>query len=241
MIFPVKVPYTISADMVKFSGAAFASEPDPFYLAEKKKELAVFRADLCAQDYGTDHIIKQAAEFVGHDVDSLEALALHLEEDIALLKEGVVQAICFCFPSGFIPARNIGLDFSQVHAPVADSEKLRAAGPKVAALISQEGAMFQRKVWGISSLGSLSQHPGYTRPVAHGIEDLYFRTETQTTVGLAGGISLFFVKVEMHSLHEIWQNMEKRKRLIDSVSSMSDAVLKYKNLVEIKSILFAHA
>jgi len=101
--------------------------------------------------------------------------------------------------------------------------------------------MFRRYVWGISSLGSLSQHPGYKRPEPKRVEDLYFRTETQTTIGLSAGVTLFFVKVDMHPLGNVWQDVEKRKLLIESVSSMTDAVLQYKHMVEIKSILLKNS
>ena len=238
MLFPVKIPYTISADITKYSGPAFTFEPNPNYIAAKRKELGLYRNDLCATTEDATPHIEQTASYIGTSaINNLEELALKLEEDIAILKEGIVKGICFCFPSGFIPARTIGLDFFHVHAPVADGDKLRASGPKVSSLISKEGAMFRRYVWGISSLGSLSQHPGYERPVAKTIGDLYFRTETQTTVGLVNDVALFFVKVEMHPLSLVWDDQEKRNQLVESVCSMSDAVLKYKNLVSIKSIL----
>ena len=63
---------------------------------------------------------------------------------------------------------------------------------KVTKLISMEGAMFRRYVWTITPLIGLSQHPEYSRPTPNDISDLYFRTETQTTVGLGNDISLFF-------------------------------------------------
>lgn len=238
MIFPVKVPYTISADISKYSGSAFAVHPDPFYIVEKRKELQQWQNDICSSTEDAAAYIHQAAKYIGApDVDTIESLALTIEEDIAILKNGVVKAICFCFPSGFIPAHIIGLDFFQVHAPVADGDKLRAAGPKVSELISKEGAMFRRFVWGVSSLGRLSQHPGYERPLARGIDELFFRTETQTTVGLTEAVTVFFVKVEMHPLAEIWEDMDKRKQLVESICSMSEAVLTYKHLIHIKSLL----
>lgn len=238
MIFPVKVPYTISADISKYTGPAFAVDPDPVYISEKRNELTQWRTDSCGSEADASESIHQAAKFIGAaEVNTIESIALRLEEDISILQKGVVKAICFCFPSGFIPARTIGLDFFQVHAPVADGDKLRAAGPKVSELISKEGAMFRRFVWGISSLGRLSQHPGYPRPAASRIDDLYFRTETQTTVGLAEEVAVFFVKVEMHPLALVWDDVEKRKILVESVCSMSENVLAYKNMEGIKSIL----
>jgi hypothetical protein len=79
--------------------------------------------------------------------------------------------------------------------------------------------------------------PSYTKPTPQSINDLYFRTETQTTVGIGGDICLFFVKVEMHPLQLVWDDYEKRRLIVDSVNSMSEAVLGYKNLAFIKSII----
>jgi hypothetical protein len=79
--------------------------------------------------------------------------------------------------------------------------------------------------------------PSYTKPTPQSIHDLYFRTETQTTVGIGGDICLFFVKVEMHPLLQVWDDPEKRTLIVDSIHSMSEAVLDYKNLVHIKKII----
>jgi hypothetical protein len=79
--------------------------------------------------------------------------------------------------------------------------------------------------------------PGYTRPRPQSIHDLYFRTETQTTVGIGGDICLFFVKVEMHPLQQVCDDPEKRTLIVDSINSMSEAVLDYKNLRIIKEVI----
>jgi hypothetical protein len=79
--------------------------------------------------------------------------------------------------------------------------------------------------------------PSYARPTPQSINDLYFRTETQTTVGIGGDICLFFVKVNMLPLQQLWDDPEKRTLIVDSINSMSEAVLDYKNLGLIKRIL----
>lgn len=246
MIFPVKVPYTISADIAKFAGAPYAAAPSEYYIEQKKRELSHLRQDILGLSTGIDPLWPQIREYFGDTscltgVAALEALALGLEEDIAILKDGILEGISFCFPSGFIPVRNLGLDFFDMHLPVADGDRLRASGPKVSALISKEGSMFRRFVWGITSLDTLSQHPDYIRKEPARIEDLFFRTETQTTVGLAGNVCLFFVKVEMTPLEQLWAELEKRRMLLDSVQSMSEAVLDYKNMRSIKNILIHNA
>ena len=148
-----------------------------------------------------------------------------------------MQSIGFCFPSGFYPAQKLGLSFFDMHLPVGDGETLRRSSEKVSALISKQDAMFRRHVWTLTSLPSLSQLPSYTRPVPQSINDLYFRTETQTTVGIDGHICLFFVKVEMHPLQQVWDDSGKRQLIVDSINSMSEAVIAYKNLSHIKRIV----
>jgi hypothetical protein len=100
--------------------------------------------------------------------------------------------------------------------------------------------LFRRHVWTVTSLPGLSQHPGYQRPVASGIDDLYFRTETQTTVGMAGDTCLFFVKVDMHPLALVWEDKSKRDLLLKSINSMTASTLEYKNLHAAKAILNSH-
>ena len=236
MIFPVKVPYTVGPDIVKYEGAAFNAGPDPAYLLEKKRELALHETHIC-RTISNDYLHHLNA-FCGFDVNTtLQDICIQLEEDLAILKDGHLHTIGFCFPSGFYPAQKLGLSFFDMHLPVGDGETLRRSSEKVSALISKQDAMFRRYVWTLTSLPSLSQLPSYNKPTPQSINDLYFRTETQTTVGIGGDICLFFVKVEMHPLQLVWEDPEKRTLIVDSVNSMSEAVLGYKNLAFIKSII----
>ena len=236
MIFPVKVPYTVGPDIVKYEGPAFNANPDPAYLLEKKKELDLHGSHVCgtiSNDY-----LHHLNTFCGIDVNTtLPEICVKLEEDIAILKDGHLHTIGFCFPSGFYPVQKLGLSFFDMHLPVGDGETLRRSSEKVSALISKQDAMFRRYVWTLTSLPSLSQLPSYTRPTPQSIEDIYFRTETKTTVGIGGDICLFFVKVNMHPLPQVWDDPEKRTLIVDSINSMSEAVLDYKNLRIIKEII----
>ena len=236
MIFPVKVPYTVGPDIVKYEGAAFNIYPDPSYLLEKKKELELHGGHICGSiknDY-----LHHLNAFCGFDANTtLPEICVGLEEDVAILKDGHLHTIGFCFPSGFYPTQKLGLSFFDMHLPVGDGESLRRSSEKVSALISKQDAMFRRYVWTLSSLPSLSQLPSYVRPVPQTVDDLYFRTETQTTVGIDGSICLFFVKVNMHPLQQVWDDPEKRTLIVDSINLMSEAVLDYKNLRIIKEII----
>lgn len=236
MIFPVKVPYTVGPDIAKYEGAAFNAHPDPIYLFEKKKALAINSLQICGST-STDYL-HHFNTFCGFDVNTtLPEICVRLEEDVAILKDGFLQSIGFCFPSGFYPTKKLGLSFFDMHLPVGDGETLRRSSEKVSVLISKKDAMFRRHVWTLTSLPSLSQLPSYTRPVPQTIDDLYFRTETQTTVGIDGSICLFFVKVNMHPLQQVWDDTEKRQMVLESINSMSDAVIAYKNLHLIKEVV----
>ena len=208
MIFPVKVPYTVGPDIVKYEGPAFNVHPDPVYLSEKKKELEVNEHQICGS-INSDYL-HHLNSFCGFDLNvSLPEICIRLEEDVAILQDGYLQSIGFCFPSGFYPTQKLGLSFFDMHLPVGDGETLRRSSEKVSALISKKDAMFRRHVWTLTSLPSLSQLPSYVKPVPQSINDLYFRTETQTTVGIDGSICLFFVKVDMHPLQQVWEDIGK--------------------------------
>ena len=236
MIFPVKVPYTVGPDIVKYVGPAFNAHPDPQYLSEKKKELEKNGHHICGSV--TSDYLPHLNTFCGFDRNTtLPQICTQLEEDVAILKDGFLQSIGFCFPSGFYPTQKLGLSFFDMHLPVGDGETLRRSSDKVSALISKKDTMFRRYVWTLTSLPSLSQLPSYNRPVPQTINDLYFRTETQTTVGVDGQICLFFVKVEMHPLQLVWKDPVKRQLIMESIHSMSDAVIAYKNLGLIKRIV----
>lgn len=238
MVFPVRVPYTVSADITKYAGEVFNPSPDPQYLQQKGIELGRFGHALAAVDQEGKGLVKHLSAYTGkHGIDDIRELALQLEEDVAILQDGVLRVICFCFPSGFVPAAKLGMGFFDMHQPVGDGEKLRASSDKVSSLISKEGACFRRFVWTITSLPGLSQHPDLVRPFPSSVDDLWFRTETQTTIGLADGVCLFFVKVNMYPLAAVFDDPIRKSAILNSLDSMSDAVLDYKNLWQIRELI----
>jgi hypothetical protein len=238
MIIPVKVPFTVTADMTKYAGQVFNNSPGSAYLQQKIEELDSYGDEICATLPGSAEFVQQLGDYCGiKEKNDISSIALQLEEDVAILHQGKLVSICFCFPSGFVPSSKLGMNFFDMHIPVAQGDILRAASEKVTKLISREGSSFRRYVWTITSLSGLSQHPAYTRPHPHDISDLYFRTETQTTIGLANEICLFFVKVEMKPFEHIWDDKDHRKLVLESINSMSESVLDYKNLHAVKDIL----
>lgn len=237
----IKTPYTTRPNMTRWTGPAFNTSPSNFYLEQKRQELIERQTDLYATTYEADinGLVRRANEYCSRPAHfSLVQLALTLEEDIAIMYKGMLAAICFCFPSSWIPRERIGLQLGEIHKPVADGEVLVKMSSRLAETMSDvEQGSFRRHVWTVTTSSTLSNHPAKKEnKTAQSIDDLYFRSETQTTVPLGDGISsLFFVKVEVVPLADIWA--DNKEQILDSINSMSDSIIEYKNLKDIKELL----
>ena len=228
----VKVPYTTGPNMIRNTGPVFISHPNQEIIKQKKIELEKYSADLWAQEPRIEHVVKKSAEYCNVYTDHIIDLALMLEEDVAVMHKGKLAAICFCFPSGFKPSERIGMQLGDIHKPVADSELLVKASPGISRVMCEQPS-FRRWVWSITINPDLSNHPDNKKEIIPtNIDDLYFRFETQTTAKIDNETSLFFVHVNVMPLKQVWN-----KKILDSVNSMSDAVLTYKNLHGIKKLI----
>lgn len=228
----VKTPYTTGPNMVRNIGPVFISPPDTDLIKKKKIEIEKYGTDLYGQIENQENVIKRAAEYCNVYSNNIVDLALRLEEDVAVMHQGRLAAICFCFPSGFIPSERVGMSLSDIHRPVADGEQLVKASPGISEVMCKKSS-FRRYVWTITTNPDLSNHPDNKKEtVPMNLEELYFRWETQTTAKIDNETSLFFVKVSVKPLKDIWN-----KKILESVNSMSDAVLTYKNLHQIKKLL----
>ena len=169
MIFPVKVPYTIGIDIKKYDGSVLDDYLDPEYVNQKEKEFRSWHPMICkTSDEKYNHYL---SAYTGHEGD-LKEIALQMNEDVAILKDGIVKNICFTFPSGFIPELLVGKNLFQIHAPVPEGDRLRKSSDNLIALMTKDGGVFRRFVWSLSSLKSLSQLPGKIRPKPVSIDDI---------------------------------------------------------------------
>lgn len=241
--FPVRVPYTTTPNMVRNTGDVWKRRPNKQVLEQKRQELIRHGKDLYAQtDLAANlRLGSRALEYLGLPCwYGLQQLAMSIEEDMAIMHKGRLETIVFCFPSSWIPRERIGQTLADIHAPVADGDRLRQASPRIAETMADPAqGSFRRHVWTVTNSGALSQHPANKSDlVPNSIDDLWFRLETQTTAPLGDGdSSLFFVRVETEPLSTFWNNPEQRFMLLDSVNSMTDAVLTYKNLHHVKELL----
>lgn len=228
----IKVPYTTGPNMVRNTGPVFISPANQEIIKQKKEQLHKYSADLWAQEPRAESVVKKAAEYCNVFTEEIIDLALMLEEDVAVMHKGKLAAICFCFPSGFIPSERIGMTLSDIHKPVGDGEQLVKASPGIARVMTEQPS-FRRHVWTVTNNPKLSNHPNEKIDILlQSMDDLYFRWETQTTARVDNDTSLFFVKVDVVPLKQVWD-----RKILDSINSMSDAVLTYKNLHHIKKLL----
>ena len=230
----VKIPYTVTADISKYEGEVFNKVPRWDYLEQKQTEIG--RSGFSLNE--AKPLIRKFSKYCGlSETDDIREIAFQLEEDIAILHKGKVVSMCFCFPSGFDPAEKVGQSFFELHEPVADNQKLQRASNKVNELISKAGSLYRRHVWTLTSSSKLSRHPFYREseitPTLE--EDLFFRKETQTTVGIDDDTCFFFVKVDVVPFISL--DKAAQTKIIDSINTMSDSVLQYKGLTKIKEVL----
>jgi hypothetical protein len=243
IIFPVKVPYSTAPDIIKLKDDFSLTPISDGTFQCKREELDVFPSDLADEIMSDDLLVcynKITTNYNLPKATSIKELALYVEEDVAILALGKVLAICFCSPSGFIPSQIVGKSFFEIHQPIPDSDLLLKMSAKMGSLLSDSTkGPHRRHVWTITANPSNNQHPSLKDKYAPKvIDDLYFRTEVQTTVPLGDNIhALFSVKVSMIPLKEIWNDNEKKDIILASIDSMTDAMLEYKNLKTVKSIL----
>jgi hypothetical protein len=185
-----------------------------------------------------------------------QQLSLAMQEDWVLMSpEGHFEAGSVCFPSGWAPGEKFGLSLAAIHAPVADGEALRKASQALTRAMLQKGP-FQRFVWTLTRNKNLARHPGYPTDLqAESDSALYFRYERQTTLALPrSGRALFLIRVYVVPLNVALagktgppgqveeadkQANERLAMLKGSLSSMSEAVIAYKGLRDIREQVLA--
>lgn len=232
----VQVPYLTSAKMQRCSNLGF-NLATSYSIQAKKHELSKYNEDL----YGclNADIVQAAANILElNPVTDIVDLALKIQEDLAIMHNGVLAAICFCYPSSWVPSEKLGLNFLQIHNDVADNQKLLEAGERIMKTITTTGP-FRRYVWTITNNSALSNHPkSKLTATPNSIEELYFRYETQTTVPMPNyNAAMLLVNVTVEKLSTFWDRLEHRKLILDSINSMTNTILTYKNLHHIKRLL----
>lgn len=185
-----------------------------------------------------------------------DALALGLQEDFVILHDEDTgfraRFLSVCFPSNWSPADKLGLDFSAIHAPVADNALLQAGARGIVDMAFRQAPML-RHVWLLTPGAALAQHPETRRtrwedalaaadaPGASGrlIDRVFFRVERQTTLPLpALRRGVFFIRVMVCPLAVVLRvEAGRAAQLADALDSMSAAVVAYRGMTAVRDRL----
>jgi hypothetical protein len=187
------------------------------------------------------------------------ALAEGLQEDFVILHDEAgdgfrARYLSVCFPSNWNPAEKLGLDFTAIHAPVADNAMLQAGARGIVDMAFRQAPML-RHVWLLTPNGDLAQHPETRRtrwedalaaadaPGGSGrlIDQVFFRVERQTTLPLpALRRGVFFIRVMVAPLVDVLAVAPGRAaELAEALASMSEAVVAYRGMAAVRDRLCA--
>jgi len=240
----IKVPYTTKPDMKRYDGPIIIENPLESYLEAKEVELELFPATIYESDLAIENkLVKKTVNALGlnSEYNTIISFGSSIQEDVAIFHNGKLEAYFIAFPNGWDPSDKAGKTLKELHAPVADGDEQRNMSDKIARILSAKYS-YHRYVWNVVPTGMLSMNPNYGYyDEETGVEyetenDLWFRLEHQTTFPVVKNETFaFFINVDVlpyTSLHE-----EDKKLIVESINSMSDAVLDYKHLRKVKDIL----
>lgn len=140
------------------------------------------------------------------------------------------QILSVCLPSGWDPRDKVNKTFLEIHEPIPDFDVVNKASTHIAKMITEKGP-FVRHVWTICNRPGLCRRPDLCEPwTTETLQDMWFRVERQVTIPIEGQAALFLIRVYMYRLIDVFRDQHKAQQVMDSINSMTDAVLDYKNL-----------
>jgi hypothetical protein len=136
------------------------------------------------------------------------------------------ELLAVTFPSGWPVRRRAGASLLELHAPVADGERLQRAAPGLSEALLTKGPYVQH-VWGVDPCGRLDNDPDVTYPPAP--VRWHLRVERQTTVPLPHlGRALFTIRPYLTPVEDL--SPERRRVLGAALASLSPAARAYKGV-----------
>ena len=242
----IRVPYTTVPRMEMYEGRLlsryekdYLSELERSRLIEKKKELYYQGENIWFQsDLAYHHkLVRKACDIleVEHECEIVK-LGLKIQEDIVIVHRGRLEAAFVAFPSGWKPGDKQGYTLEQLHEPVADGDDLRRTSNKITELMCSK-RRFHRYIWTLTTSRFLSAYPDYEKPEPTSLDKLWLRTEHQKTFPIEEGVTSGFL-IDVNLTPYWFLPVSLQDKIKESINSMSDAVLAYKNLQKIKDMLF---
>jgi len=237
----IKVPYTTSPDMKKYDGPIIIRPALQSYLEAKEVERDLFECTHESELAIEKQLVKKTVESLGfgEKYNTVISFGSSIQEDVAIFYQGKLEAFYVAFPSGWKPEEKAGKTLRELHEPVGDGDMLRQMSDKITSLLSAKYS-YHRYVWNVVSTGMLSMHPDYAYQSEdyepESVDDLWFRLEHQTSLPVIENEAFaFFINVDVLPYANLLE--EDKAKIVESINSMSDAVVEYKHLKKIKEIL----
>ncbi len=254
--FPVTVPYrTTPAPRPLVGPALVVDDAWPAARVRRRERLrddpdgVLVRDPDDPDDAGLLAALRAAAGLLPHPVDAGEPLALArafllaCADDLVVLRRrgpgrATTELLAVAFPSGWPPRWRAGVGLPELHAPVADGARLRAASGALTEALLTKGP-YSQHVWGLDPDGRLDRDPSAPDAAPHSCppaQDWWLRVERQTSVPLpALGRALFLIRPHLVPLTAL--TTAQRRTVHDAVASMGPEALAYKGITEVRAEL----
>ena len=141
---------------------------------------------------------------------------------------------CVCFPSSWALDEKMGKSLEEIHAVVPGLNA--SAGKAIHTFLAKmkPGTGWLRENWGLSGSAERNQHPVRRLPKlapATNPAEIFLRVEEQILCPLpeSRGV-LFGIRLRHHSLVEVWNHPEWRRRFERALETMPASMAAYKNL-----------
>jgi len=180
-------------------------------------------------------------------VDSLDALAMQVQEDLALLEitndgHDRIIALHLCFPNHWAAKDKIGKSFLASHTPVPGMGKINQRAEQLLNSLLNKGP-YVRFAWGLATDKYLNHHPIAPEGIDKNLwlgrrfdptnPHLYLRVERQVIHGFPSiNTFLFTIRTYFYDVATLKQSPTKHQALQSALQSMSAATLRYKGLAE---------
>lgn len=178
--------------------------------------------------------------------DSLDALALQIQEDIAITcrtpeKTDYLGLLHLCSPSHWAAEDKIGKSFFQVHKPIPGIERINKAAENMVEAMINKGP-FVRFIWSFVTDKRLNHHTvapsGWDAAKWKGRsfdasqkEAFYFRVERQVVYGMPEiEASLFTIRIAFVNGTDVKNSPERREQLLGALNSMTPESRQYKGV-----------
>ena len=240
----VQTPYTTSPRFTPIDSVEFKDYLQEAF-EERLNEYNTLMDDMCFESSLAKEkkLVKKTSEAMNIEYFSdIIEMGLEIPDDVIIMHKGKVEAAFVAMASNWNPRSVQGKTLAEVHEPVADNEMLVRASDGIWRSMTS-GKSFHRHVWGISPLKSLSNHPRHWPKTfkVKSLDDLYFRIEHERTLTVDEDTAAFFIDVEVMPLSTVFHLKNEYRDIIkDSINSMSENILAYKNLEHVKELINVH-